>query len=164
MTIQLKAITDNSWLVMTEKEQEKVGLLSENRIGQFTLLSKDGKVKFASEGEVKAFFEEDIFDNILVAPLAEAKEYTVKGFPVDFDNPFEADEEDVVSDLPLYTKTKVSKVFHCAGYYCIKFPKGWTSSFSPKHSTLIKYEFAGPYKTEMEMKTNLSIFKKADRN
>ena len=116
------------------------------------------------EDVVFDFFEEDIFDNILVAPLAEAKEYTVKGFPVDFDNPFEADEEDEVSDLPLYTKTKVSKVFHCAGYYCIKFPKGWTSSFSPKHSTLKKYEFAGPFKTEMEMKTNLSIFKKADRN
>lgn len=164
MTIQLKEITDNSWLVMTEKEQEKVGLLSANRIGQFTLLSKDGKVNFASEEEVREFFEEDIFNNILVSPLADAKEYTVKGFPVDFDSPFEADEEDVVSDLPLYTKTKTSKVFHCAGYYCIKFPKGWTSSFSPKFSTLQKYDFAGPYKTEMEMKTNLSIFKKADRS
>lgn len=163
MTIQLKEITDNSWLVMTEKEQEKVGLLSANKIGQFTLLSKDGKVNFASEDEVREFFEEDIFNNVLIAPLAEAKEYTVKGFPVDFDNPFEADEEDEISELPLYTKTKVSKVLHCAGYYCIKFPKGWTSSFSPKLSTLKKYEYAGPYRTEMEMKTNLSIFKKAAR-
>jgi hypothetical protein len=51
MIIQLKEITDNSWLVMTEKEQEKIGLLSGNRMGEYTLLSKDGKVlskKFAS--------------------------------------------------------------------------------------------------------------------
>ena len=161
MIIQLKEITDNSWLVMTEKEQEKIGLLSGNRMGEFTLLSKDGKVNFASEKEVREFFEEDVFNNVVFAPLAEAKEHTVKGYPVDFENPFAADEEDEISKLPLFTKTKTSKVYHCAGYYCIKFPKGWTSSFSPKLSTLNKYEFAGPFKTEMEMKTNLSILKKA---
>jgi len=160
MTIQLKEITDNSWLVQTEKEQEKIGLLSANRIGQFTLLSKEGKVNFASEAEVLEFFSEDIFNNVLIAPLAEEKQYTVKGFPVDFDNPFEADSEDELSELPLFTKTKTSKVYHCAGYYCIKFPKGWTSSFSPKFSTLQKYEFTGPYKSEMEMKSQLSVLKK----
>jgi hypothetical protein len=160
MIIQLKEITDNSWLVMTEKEQEKIGLLSGNRMGEYTLLSKDGKVNFASEQEVREFFEEDVFSNVVVTPLASATETTIKGYPVDFDNPFVADEEDKISKLPLFTKTKTSKVYHCAGYYCIKFPKGWTQSFSPKLSTLNKYEFAGPFKTEMEMKTNLSILKK----
>ena len=161
MVIQLKEITDNSWLVMTEKEQEKIGLLSGNRMGEYTLLSKDGKVNFASEQEVREFFEEDIFNNVVVTPLAIATETTIKGYPVDFDTPFVADEEDKISELPLFTKTKTSKVYHCAGYYCIKFPKGWTQSFSPKLSTLKKYEYIGPFKTEMEMKTNLSILKKS---
>lgn len=163
MIIQLKEITDNSWLVITEKEQEKIGLLSVTRNGSFTLLSKGGKVSFANEKEVSEFFEEDIFDNVLVTALAEEKDFFVKGYPVDFDNPYEADSEDEMSDLPLYTKTKTSKVHHCAGYYCIKFPKGWTSSFSPKLSTLQKYEYGGPWKTEMEMKSNLSIYKKNEK-
>lgn len=163
MTIQLKEITDNSWLVQTEKEQEKIGLLSANKMGQFTLLSKEGKVNFATEADVLEFFSESIFDNVIVAPLAEEKEYTIKGYPVDFDSPFEADEEDTISKLPLFTKTKISKVFHCAGYYCIKFPKGWTNSFSPKFSTLQKYEFTGPYKAEIEMKSQSSQLKKQSR-
>ena len=160
MIIQLKEITDNSWLVMTDKEQEKIGLLSANRTGTYLLLTSSGKVQFANDEEVKAFFEEDVFANVVVTAMAEEKDFFIKGFPVDFDNPFEADTEDEVSELPLYTKTKSSKVYHCAGYYCVKFPKGWTSSFSPKLSTLLKYEYAGPFKTEMEMKSNLSILKK----
>lgn len=163
MIIQLKEITNNSWLVMTEKEQEKIGLLSEGRNGTFTLLSKSGKAKFENEKEVTNFFEENIFENIIITALTSETNFTVKGYPVDFDHPFEADSEDKVSNLPLYTKTKSSKVYHCAGYYCIKFPKGWTSSFSPKLSTLQKYEYGGPWKTEMEMKSNLSIYKKDDR-
>ena len=164
MIIQLKEITDNSWLVMTEKEQEKIGLLSTNKSGKYLLLTSNGKVSFANDEEVKEFFEEDVFENIVVASLAEEKDFFIKGFPVDFDNPFEADAEDAVSDLPLYTKTKNSKVFHCAGYYCVKFPKGWIHSFSPKLSTLQKYEYVGPLKTEMEMKSNLSILKKNKKN
>lgn len=163
MIIQLKEITNNSWLVITEKEQEKIGLLSESRNGTFTLLSKSGKAKFENEKEVTSFFEENIFDNVIVTALITETNFTVKGYPVDFDHPFEADSEDTVSNLPLYTKTKTSKVYHCAGYYCIKFPKGWTSSFSPKLSTLQKYKYNGPWKTEMEMKSNLSVYKKNEK-
>lgn len=162
MTIQLKELTDNSWLVMIEQEQEKIGLLSVSQAGSYTLLSNNGKVWFANQQEVRDFFEEDVFENILITITEneEAKDFFVKGYPVDFNNPFEADPEDQINDLPLYTKTKNSKVYHCAGYYCIRFPKGWTSSFSPKLSTLEKYEYVGPFKTEMEMKSNLSTLKK----
>ena len=145
---------------MTEKEQEKIGLLSANKTGTYLLLTSSGKMQFANDDEVIAFFEEDVFENVVVTAMAEEKDFFVKGFPVDFDNPFEADAEDVISELPLYTKTKSSKVYHCAGYYCVKFPKGWTNSFSPKLSTLQRYEYVGPLKTEMEMKSNLSILKK----
>ena len=163
MIIQLKEITKDSWLVITEKEQEKIGLLSTSRTGEFTLLSKGGKLNFADKDEVTGFFAENIFDNVLQTAITEGTKYTVKGFPVDFDNPFEADSEDEVSPLPLYTKTKTSTVYHCAGYYCIKFPKGWADTFSPKLSTLEKYEYAGPWKGESEMKSNLSILKKSDK-
>lgn len=160
--IILKEITDKSWLVLTEEEQERIGLLSSNPNG-FILLSKDSKVKFADKSDVNQFFEQDIFKNIIQPTIQKETEYFVKSYPVDFDEPFEADPEDKISDLPLFTKTKDSKVYHCAGYYCILFPKGWTHSFCPKLATLDKYVYAGPFKTEMEMKSRLSILKQDDK-
>jgi len=163
MIIQLKEITDSSWLVITEKEQEKIGLLSGKTDGSFTLLSKGGKVGFSDKDEVSEFFAEPVFDNVIVTSLTTDTQHTVKGFPVDFDTPFEADPEDEISDLPLYTKTKTSKVYHCAGYYCIKFPKGWADAYSPKLSTLQKYEHIGPFKDELEAKGHLTICKNKEK-
>jgi len=158
----LKEITDNSWLVLSEEEQERIGLLSSSPNG-FVLLSKGGKVKFAEKKDVEEFFEESVFDKVIQPIMQSAKEYFVKGYPVDFDTPFEADAEDEISNLPLFTKTKTSRVYHCAGYYCILFPKGWTHSFCPKYATLAKYKYVGPFKTEMEMKSHLSMLKQNDK-
>ena len=158
----LKEITDNSWLVLSDEEQERIGLLSSNPNG-FVLLSKGGKVTFADKEDVEQFFEESVFDKVVKPEIQEQKEYFVKGYPVDFDNPFEADAEDEISELPLFTKTKASKVYHCAGYYCILFPKGWTHSFCPKLATLDKYKYVGPFRTEMEMKSHLSMLKQNDK-
>ena len=158
----LKEITENSWLILSEDDQERIGLLSSNPNG-FVLLSKGGKVKFAERSDVEEFFEEKVFDKVIQPIVQQQKEHFVKGYPVDFDNPFEADAEDEISELPLFTKTKLSKVYHCAGYYCILFPKGWTHSFCPKKATLDKYQYVGPFKTEMEMKSHLSMLKQNDK-
>ena len=45
---------------------------------------------------------------------------------------------------------------YAAGYYIIKFDKGWVRSFCPKLVTLEKYEHKGPFKTELEMRAELS--------
>jgi hypothetical protein len=161
--VQLKEITDKSWLVMTDKSHENVGLLSVSNTGTFVLLSKEGRVSFADEEEVKRFFEEDVFDKVVHNEGGEEKEFFIKGYPVDFEHPYEADSEDKISSLPLYTKSPKSDVYHCAGYYCISYPKGWLQSFCPKLATLDKYEYVGPFKTKMEMKSQLSILKKNDR-
>jgi hypothetical protein len=163
MIIQLKEITDSSWLVITEKEQEKIGLLSGKMDGSYTLLSKGGKVGFTDQDEVVEFFAEPVFENVIVTTLTTDTVHTVKGFPVDFANPFEADSEDEISDLPLYTKTKTSTVYHCAGYYCIRFPKGWQDAYSPKLSTLQKYEYVGPFKNDLECKSHLTICKNKEK-
>lgn len=158
----LKEITDNSWLVLSEGEQERIGLLSSNPNG-FVLLSKGGKLKFADKADVEGFFEENVFDKIIQPVIQQEKEHFVKGYPVDFDTPFEADAEDEISELPLFTKTKTSKVYHCAGYYCIRFDNGWIHSFCPKMATLDKYKYVGPFKTKMEMKSHLSMLKQNDK-
>ena len=63
---------------------------------------------------------------------------------------------DVRKRLPLFTKSDKSKSLYCAGYYTIRFEKGWVKSFCPKLITLERYEFRGPFKTELEMRSELS--------
>lgn len=59
--------------------------------------------------------------------------------------------------FPVFTKNSKSKSFYCAGYYVIKFNKGWVQSFCPKFVTLSKNEFIGPFKSKIEMKEHLRI-------
>jgi len=62
----------------------------------------------------------------------------------------------VQKKLPLFTKSKKSKSLYAAGYYIIKFNKGWVRSFCPKLVTLESYEYKGPFKTEFTMRQELS--------
>jgi len=56
----------------------------------------------------------------------------------------------------LFTKSPKSKSLYCAGYFIIRFEKGWVKSFCPKLITLERYEYKGPFKTNLEMRTELS--------
>mgnify|MGYP003343531863 CR=1 FL=1 len=58
---------------------------------------------------------------------------------------------DIRKKLPLFTKSNQSKSLYCAGYYIIKFEKGWVKSFCPKLITLNRYPFQGPFMTKEEM-------------
>lgn len=145
--IKLKPITERSWLVLTDA-MDRVGILSEQH-DKLVLLIKDGKTIFKNRSEIVEFFNEDIFDNIVVDHKKEVKEYFVSGFPADADNPHEPDVE---HELPIYSKTETSETYYAAGYYCINFPKGWLTAFCPKAQTLTKYGYDGPYKTESDMK------------
>tara|TARA_S200002703_G_scaffold154610_1_gene157679 strand:+ start:1039 stop:1509 length:471 start_codon:yes stop_codon:yes gene_type:complete len=64
---------------------------------------------------------------------------------------------DLKKKLPLFTKSGKSKSVYCAGYYIIKFNKGWVKSFCPKLITIERYDYKGPFKTEIEMRQQLSI-------
>lgn len=156
----LKEITEHSWIVLTDEEKEKIGLLSATPNGTFTLLSKEGKVQFENREKVLSFFEEDVFHRVVSANENKDQQSFIKSFPIDYATPVEAD---FASDLPLFKKTKSSKVHFCAGYYCLKFPRGWIHSFCPKFSTVEKYEYAGPFKTKTEMKAHLSILRRNDK-
>ena len=147
--VKLKPITSTSWLVLTNDGLSKVGLLTKSH-SDYILLARATKAKFKNRAEINAFFQEDIFANLVEREeLIEAKEYFIKGYPVDFDNPCEIETPvDVEHDLPLYSKTETSSVYYCAGFYCISFPKGWISSYCPKYSTLAKYGYEGPFKSE----------------
>ena len=55
-----------------------------------------------------------------------------------------------------FTKSEKSKSLYCAGYYIIKFDKGWVKSFCPKLITIERYESRGPFKNDLEMRQELS--------
>ncbi len=63
---------------------------------------------------------------------------------------------DVKRKLPLFTKSKKSKSLYCAGYYIIRFEKGWVRSFCPKMVTIENYISKGPFKDELTMRQELS--------
>jgi hypothetical protein len=162
MTVKLKPITETSWLVLGDTDETRIGLLTEIR-DEYVLMAQGEKKKFLSRKDVNKYFEENVFDNI-AEPAAEeivAKDYYINGYPVDFDTPNEVIIKG--NKLPLFSKKATSDVYYSAGYYCLHFPKNWMPAYCPKLSTLETYEFAGPFKSEMEMKSNLVKLRK-DKN
>lgn len=64
---------------------------------------------------------------------------------------------DVKRKLALFTKSEKSKSLYCAGYFIIRFDKGWVKSFCPKLITIERYDYKGPFKTDIEMRQELSL-------
>jgi len=159
MSVKLKPITETSWLVLGDTDDNRIGLLTEIQ-NQYVLMVKGEKKQFIDRKEVNKFFKEDVFGNVVESnPTTEIKkDKFINGYPVDFDDPHEVILKG--NTLPLFTKKASSEVFYCAGFYCIKFPKNWMSAFTPKLATLQSYEYAGPYKTEMEANIALSSLRK----
>jgi hypothetical protein len=157
MSVKLKSITENSWLVLGDTEDTRIGLLTEIK-NEYILMVKGEKQKFLNRKEVNRFFKEDIFKNIVLPEQVEEKTYFINGYPLDFDNPHEV----VIKGnaLPLFSKKSTSEVYYSAGYYCLHFPRNWMPAYCPKLETLQTYEYAGPFKDEFSMKQELTRLRK----
>lgn len=137
------------WIV--EQSGEKIGTLHKKENNKFMLSSKDGQSFFGRKEELIKVFGKDFFSSKIKTSISSTdKEVDVYGYPTSCfpHNPM----YNVQKKLPLFTKSKDSKSLYCAGYYIIKFNKGWVKSFCPKLITIERYENKGPFKTELEMK------------
>lgn len=67
---------------------------------------------------------------------------------------------DLKLKLPLYTNTRKSKSFFCAGYYLVEYGTEWATEFCPKKIILTRNRFLGPFKTEQQMLDNLQSLTK----
>ena len=152
MTIKTKTILkDKFWIV--EDEGVRIGTLSVAE-DKFMFNSPQGTKYFNSERALKKTFGKDVLISE-VTPTVEVKaDKEVYGYPTSTEpfNPL----LDVQRKLPLFTKSDKSKSLYCAGYYIIHFDKGWVKSFCPKLITIERYEYQGPFKTDIEMKQALS--------
>jgi len=136
------------WIV--EDNGVRVGTLSLDD-DQYMLSDKSG-THFYNEKQLKKKLGKNFSWSKLNITETRIKE--VHGYPTSSD-PYNA-MFDVRRKLPLFTKSDKSKSLYCAGYYIIRFDKGWVKSFCPKLITVERYETKGPFKTELEMRQELS--------
>jgi len=63
---------------------------------------------------------------------------------------------DIRRKLHLFTKTKNSKCFHVAGYFVIDQNGQKIVSFCPKYIFIQRYNYEGPFKTEIEANSRIN--------
>ena len=137
------------WIV--EDNGLKFGTISLNE-EQYILSTPSGTQMYHTEKELTSALDKKISWTELDITETVAKE--IHGYPTNSTpyNPM----FDVKQKLPLFTKSDKSKSLYCAGYYIIQFDKGWVKSFCPKLITVERYTTKGPFKTEIEMRQELS--------
>jgi hypothetical protein len=151
--LHAKPVIDGKfWIV--EADGVKVGLLHKKENNKYTLSNKNGEQTFNKKDELVKKFGKDFFQISDKTTVAHAEVRDVYGYPTSCRpyNPL----FNVQKKLPLFTKSQASKSLYCAGYYTIRFDKGWVKSFCPKLITVERYEYKGPFKTELEMKQVLA--------
>jgi hypothetical protein len=150
--LKAKTIIDNKfWIV--EKDGEKFATLRKNDDNKFVMSNSLGVEIFTKDTLTKKFGK-DFFIAKIIKEADDSPPNEVHGYPSS-STPHNA-MFDIKKKLPLYTKSEDSKSIYCAGYYVIRFDKGWVKSFCPKLITLQRYEFKGPFKTEIEMRLILN--------
>lgn len=151
--IHAKPIVDGKYWIV-EQDGEKIATLQKKENNKFILSNTYGEIIFDKKEELTKEFGTDFFLNNNKVKVSTANVKEVHGYPTSC-KPYNA-MYDVRKKLPLFTKSDQSKSLYCAGYYIIKFDKGWVKSFCPKVITIERYPSKGPFKTELEMKTVLS--------
>jgi hypothetical protein len=151
--LQAKPIIDNKfWIV--EKDGEKFATLRKEEDNRFVMSNSSGMKIYQSKKELTSEFGKDFFVAKIIKEADDSKPNEVHGYSTSslpHNSMF-----DIKRKLPIFTKSKDSKSHYCAGYYVIKFDKGWVKSFCPKLITLQRYPYKGPFKTDVEMKQVLS--------
>ena len=152
--IHAKPIVDGKfWIV--EEGGNKIATLHKKENNKFVLSSSNGEMMFNKKDDLTKQFGKGFFLTSSKVKVTHTEEdHEVHGFPA-MCKPYNA-MYDVRRKLPLFTKSNQSKSLYCAGYYTIKFDKGWVRSFCPKLITIERYPSKGPFKTEFEMKQVLA--------
>lgn len=146
-------LEDKFWIV--ENEGQRVATLRKDEFSQFVFQNKDGVKIYNNKKSVTREFGDDFFVAKIVKEADDSNPKEVHGFSTST-IPHNA-MYDIRQKLPLFTKSKDSKSLYCAGYYVIRFEKGWVKSFCPKLVTVERYGYKGPFKTDVEMRSELSI-------
>jgi len=152
MTIKASTVLKNKfWIV--EDSGKRVGTLSYND-ERYLYTCNNETCFFDNQKQISKKLGKIVWDDQTEVTITNS-EKIVHGYPTSV-TPFNT-MFDVKRKLPLFTKSSKSNSLYCAGYYIIHFDKGWVKSFCPKLVTIERYESKGPFKTDVEMRQELSI-------
>jgi hypothetical protein len=151
--LHAKPIIENKFWVV-EKDGQKFATLRKNDDNHFVMSNETGMKVYPNKESLTKQFGKDFFFATIIKEATDSVVKEVHGYSCSV-NPFNS-MYDIQKKLPLFTKSVDSKSIYCAGYYVIKFDKGWVKSHCPKLITLQRYEYKGPFKTEIEMKQVLA--------
>jgi hypothetical protein len=158
MNAVAKVLVPNKvWIV--EDSGIKVGTLNKEKKG-YSFFRQGQKVNLTDIKDLNETFGSALFDESVkkIKPIQIPQTNSVHNFPCG-SRPYNP-VYNIKKRLPIYAKSSKSKSLYCAGYYVIKFRKGWVKSFCPKLITLERYPYQGPFKTETEMRTVLNAVSK----
>ena len=136
-------LTSNSWLIRASSGTS--GLLFKTDEG-YLFMSPSSRMEFESYEDVEKKFGklkiEERNDETEVSAIA--------GFPVRHEHIV------VHSEKPAHY-TIGGKVIFAAGYWGLKFPKGWTLVLCPKLKTTQDYESVGPFRSKLELSNHVTM-------
>ena len=158
---RLQQITEEAWLVT--KGDKKIGILNEDVQGRYFYITGKSVKLFDDEKETTKFFGNiNLFTETINEPTTKKDALYIRGHLIEYEEaiPIEFNDDRYREDIPLYLKTESSDVLYAAGWYAINFDKAWKHGHGPKYSTLIKYGYKGPFKTEIECRQMLSKLNK----
>jgi hypothetical protein len=105
----------------------------------------------------------ELFDFVQRTDMSDTVlETQVFGYPIPDRQVFNKQQK---GGIPVFTKTAKSTVLFAAGHYGINFVNGgWLHSYSPKFSTLNKYDFLGPFKTQSDAQLAIKAKQRNTKN
>ena len=142
------------WIIEDTDSNEKKGTLSKDADNKYMYSCETGTYMYDNKSVVEKNLGTLVWNKATVSNSEKADDKLIYGLPTSA-SPFNS-MFDVKRKFGLFTKSKKSKSLYAAGYFCIHFNKGWVKSFCPKMVTLESYEYRGPFKTELEMRQELS--------
>jgi len=145
-------IEDKFWIV--EQNGVKCATLRKNEDDRFVMSSESGVKIFKNKKSITEQFGQEFFIAKIIKPADHSEPLEVHGYPCKT-APYNS-MYDIKRKLPLFTKSPDSKSLYCAGYYLVKFDKGWVKGFCPKLITIQRYPYQGPFKNEYDLKQALS--------
>ena len=143
--IQAKpVIPDKFWIL--RQDDRKIGNIESDGNG-FSVCINNKIQRFKTLNMVKQRVKID-FQSSPTNYAQHKDQHQVHGYPTDriAHNPM----FDVQQQLPLYTQQLRSKSWYAAGWYCVRQHRIWQVMFCPKLIVLQRYQFRGPYHTQVQ--------------
>ena len=153
MSVKAKTILKNKYWII-EDGDTRIGTLSFDN-EKYIFSNKTETCFFENEKDLQKKFGVTFTwkDNETVVQ-EKLESFDINGYPTGV-RPHKC-VYNIKKKISLFSKSDKSESLYCAGYFILKFPKGWTKAFCPKLTTIELYDYKGPFKTLIEMKQALS--------